>query len=157
VQLLKLPAPMSIRHSLARHAGVSIEPERRDTTMQYSLLVISEEPQDADVDEATLEWGRAAFDAYAKSLDAAGVLVSADILQPVAASTTVSVRDGATTIQDGPFADTKERLNGTFTIQVPDLDSAIEWAAQCPGAQYGAVEIRPSGVVFTDGAWHPAT
>jgi len=122
--------------------------------MQYSLLVISQEPQDADVDEAAMEWGRAAFDAYAKSLDRAGVLVSADILQPVAVSTTISVRDGKTQVQDGPFADTKERLNGTFVLEVPDLDAAITWAAQCPGAQYGAVEIRPSAVVFHDGEWH---
>jgi hypothetical protein len=122
--------------------------------MQYSLLVISQEAADAKVDEKALEWGRAAFDAYAKSLDSAGVLLTADILQPVAASTTVSVRDGATQIQDGPFADTKERLNGTFVIEVPDLDAAIAWAEKCPGAQYGAVEIRPSAVVFHDGAWH---
>jgi hypothetical protein len=122
--------------------------------MQYSLLVISQEAEDAQIDEETLAWGRAAFDAYAKSLDAAGVLVSADILQPVAASTTVSVRDGATQVQDGPFADTKERLNGTFVLEVPDLDAAIAWAEKCPGAQYGAVEIRPSAVVFHDGQWH---
>jgi hypothetical protein len=122
--------------------------------MQYSLLVISQEAADAQIDEETMEWGRAAFDAYAKSLDAAGVLLTADILQPVAASTTVSVRDGATQIQDGPFADTKERLNGTFVIEVPDLDAAIAWAEKCPGAQYGAIEIRPSAIVFRDGAWH---
>jgi hypothetical protein len=121
--------------------------------MQYSLLVISQEAADAQIDEETMEWGRAAFDAYAKSLDAAGVLLTADILQPVAASTTVSVRDGATQIQDGPFADTKERLNGTFVIEVPDLDAAIAWAEKCPGAQYGAIEIRPSAIVFRDGAW----
>jgi len=122
--------------------------------MQYSLLVISQEAADAEIDEETMEWGRAAFDAYAKSLDAAGVLLTADILQPVAASTTISVRDGALQVQDGPFADTRERLNGTFVIEVPDLDAAIAWAEKCPGAQYGAVEIRPSAVVFHDGEWH---
>src|SRR5665213_3068522 len=122
--------------------------------MQYSLLVISQEAADAQIDEETMEWGRAAFDAYAKSLDAAGVLLTADILQPVAASTTISVRDGALQVQDGPFADTRERLNGTFVIEVPDLDAAIAWAEKCPGAQYGAVEIRPSAVVFHDGEWH---
>jgi hypothetical protein len=101
-----------------------------------------------------MEWGRAAFDAYAKSLDSSGVLISADILQPVAVATTVSVRDGVPQIQDGPFADTKERLNGTFVIEVPNLDDAIAWAQKCPGAQYGAVEIRPSAIIFHDGAWH---
>jgi hypothetical protein len=121
--------------------------------MQYSLLVISQESGDAGVTEEDMEWGRKAFDAYAKALDAAGVLVSADILQPVAASTTVSVRNGDLQVQDGPFADTKERLNGTFVIDVPDLDSALDWAGKCPAAQYGAVEVRPSAIVFTDGAW----
>jgi hypothetical protein len=124
--------------------------------MRYSLLVISQEATEAEIGEEAMAWGRAAFDTYAKSLDAAGVLVSADILQPVAASTTVSVRDGALKVQDGPFADTKEKLNGTFVIQVPDLDAAIAWAEKCPGAQYGAVEIRPSGVVYYEGSWHPA-
>ncbi len=122
--------------------------------MRYSLLVISQEPGDAEVSEEAMNWGRAAFDAYAKSLDAAGVLVSADILQPVAASTTISVRDGALRVQDGPFADTRERLNGTFVIEVADLDAAIDWARQCPGALYGAVEIRPSAIIFRDGEWH---
>jgi hypothetical protein len=121
--------------------------------MRYSLLVISQEAEDANVSDEMMEWGRAAFDAYGKSLDAAGVLVSADILQPVSASTTVTVRDSALRVQDGPFADTKERLNGTFVIDVPDLDAAIAWAEQCPAAQYGAVEIRPSAIIFRDGAW----
>jgi hypothetical protein len=121
--------------------------------MQYSLLVISQESGDAGITEEDMEWDRAAFDAYAKALDAAGVLVSADILQPVAASTTVSLRDGALQIQDGPFADTKERLNGTFVINVPDLDAALEWAGKCPAAQYGAIEVRPSAIVFTEGQW----
>lgn len=122
--------------------------------MRYSLLVLNQEPGDAQLSEEDLAWGRAAFDAYAKSLDAAGVLVSADILQQVAVSTTVSVRDGRLHVQDGPFADAKERLNGTFVVEVPDLDAAIVWAEQCPAALYGAVEIRPSATVFRDGAWH---
>ncbi|MCU1476140.1 MAG: hypothetical protein JWQ64_833 [Subtercola sp.] len=123
--------------------------------MQYSLLVMSREATVDEIGEEAMEWGRAAFDAYAKSLDSAGVLVSADILQPVAVATTVRARDGGLQIQDGPFADTKERLNGTFVIEVPDLDDAIAWAGRCPGAQYGAVEVRPSAIVFRGGEWHP--
>jgi hypothetical protein len=124
--------------------------------MRYSLLVMSREATEAEIGAEAMEWGRAAFDAYAKSLDAAGVLISADILQPVEAATTISVRDGALKVQDGPFADTKEKLNGTFVVEVPDLDAAIAWAEKCPGAQYGTVEIRPSAVVFSDGSWQPA-
>jgi hypothetical protein len=46
-------------------------------------------------------------------------------------------------VQDGPFADTKEQLGGFIILDVPSLDVALQWAAKCPAAQYGAVEIRP--------------
>ncbi len=44
---------------------------------------------------------------------------------------------------NGPYAEIKEQLGGYFLIDAPDLDSAISWAARCPGAQYGAIEVRP--------------
>ena len=56
-------------------------------------------------------------------------------------------------IQDGPFADTKEQLGGTFVIDVDDLDAAIGWAGKAPSVKWGAVEIRPVGTRFVDGAW----
>jgi hypothetical protein len=121
--------------------------------MQYSLLLISAEAADAGITEEEMEPFRAAFDAYGKSLDAAGVLVSADILQPVASSTTLTLREGSLKIQDGPYADTKEKLAGTFVIEVADLDAALAWAEKCPGAQYGVIEIRPSAIVFRNGQW----
>ncbi len=48
-------------------------------------------------------------------------------------------------VLDGPFIDSKEQLGGYFVIEVPDLDAAITWAARCPGAEHGSVEIRPLG------------
>lgn len=122
--------------------------------MRYSLLLNNPEAADAGVTEEDMAPFRAAFDRYAKSLDEAGVLVSADILQPVAASTTVTLRNGSLQIQDGPFADTKEKLGGTFVIDVPDLDAALAWAEKCPAAQYGVIEIRPSAIFFQDGQWN---
>jgi hypothetical protein len=44
---------------------------------------------------------------------------------------------------DGPYAETKEQLGGYFMIDVPDLDTALTWAARCPGASHGVVEVRP--------------
>jgi hypothetical protein len=64
-------------------------------------------------------------------------------LQPSSAASTVRVDDDKTTVLDGPYADTKEQLAGYFTIEVPDLDQAIAWAARCPSARYGSIEIRP--------------
>jgi hypothetical protein len=46
-------------------------------------------------------------------------------------------------VLNGPYAEIKEQLGGYYLIEAPDLDGAIEWAARCPGAQYGAIEVRP--------------
>lgn len=93
--------------------------------MRYSLLLNNAEPAQGEIDEEVMASFQAAFDKYAKSLDEAGVLVSADILGPSSASTTVTLRNGSLQVQDGPFADTKEKLAGAFVIDVPDLDAAL--------------------------------
>ena len=46
-------------------------------------------------------------------------------------------------MQDGPYAETKEQLGGYFVLEVPDVDTAMEWAARCPSAGTGSVEVRP--------------
>jgi hypothetical protein len=126
--------------------------------MQYSLLLQAPEPgSDVDVSPEQMAEFMTAYDLYAKALDEAGVLVGIDILQPSSATTTVTVRDGALRVQDGPFAATKEQLAGTFVIDVADLDAAIAWAEKNPGAQYGVVEIRPSALAYRDGEWQPTT
>jgi hypothetical protein len=121
--------------------------------MQYSLLLHAPEPTGTEVSDEDMASFMVAYDLYAKSLDAAGVLVSADVLQRSDVSTTVTLRGGTLQIQDGPFADTKEQLAGAFVVDVPDLDAAIAWAEKCPGAQYGVMEIRPSAIVFREGEW----
>jgi hypothetical protein len=58
---------------------------------------------------------------------------------------TFTARDGTPRVQDGPFADTRERV---FVIDVPDLDAALAWAKRCPAAEWGSVEIRPVAVTY---------
>ena len=94
---------------------------------------------------------RAAFAKYADDLDAAGVLVGTQVLQSAVASTTFTARDGTPRIQDGPFADTKERLGGVFVLDVPDLDAALSWAKTVPAAEWGSIEIRPVAVTYASG------
>ena len=66
-----------------------------------------------------------------------------DALQPVDQATSVRVQGGERIVTDGPFAETKETLGGYYLIDVDNLDDAIEAAAECPGAQYGTIELRP--------------
>ena len=75
----------------------------------------------------------------------AGVLRSTQGLQPTVAATTVRVVNDKAQVLDGPYADSKEQLGGFHIIDVPDLDAAISWAARCPGASHGVVELRPIG------------
>jgi hypothetical protein len=121
--------------------------------MHYWLMLNNPEPDDIGLSKEDMAPMEAAFDAYAKSLHESGVLVYAEILQPSPQSTTLTVRGGSLQVQDGPFADTKEKLNGTFVIDVPDLDAALAWAEKCPGATYGVIEIRPAAIEFRDGQW----
>lgn len=86
-------------------------------------------------------WG--AYAAYAKAMTEAGVAAGGAGLQPPSTATAVRVRDGKHRVQDGPFADAKEQLGGFFLIDVPDLDTALKWAARCPAASTCGVEVRP--------------
>lgn len=123
--------------------------------MRYTLLLHYPEMSEAELGEEALAEGQAAFASYAATLQAAGVLIAGEVLQPSTVTTTVRMRDGALQVQDGPFADTKEQLGGTFVIDVPDLDAAIGYARQAPSVQWGAVEVRPGAVHTVDGSWTP--
>ena len=125
--------------------------------MRYTLLLHYPEMTADDLGPEALEQGQQAFTSYAATLHSAGVLISAEVLQPSSTTTTLRAVDGAVQVQDGPFADTKDQLGGTFVIDVPDLDAAIEYARQAPSLDYGAggIEVRPGAVYTVDGVWMP--
>jgi len=111
--------------------------------MQYMMLIYETE---ADFNARTNEqkdvfWG--AWRAYHKALVDAGVFVGGNPLQPISTGTTVRLKGGKRQVQDGPYADTKEQLGGYLILELPSLDKALDWAARCPAAATGAVEIRP--------------
>jgi hypothetical protein len=85
----------------------------------------------------------AAFGAYAEALEEAGLMAEGDRLQPTAAAMTVRIVDGETMVLSGPHSRTEEQLVAYIIINAPSRDVALSWAARCPGASRGAVEIRP--------------
>jgi len=113
--------------------------------MKYTILVYESEPDfsaRADGKKKDAYWG--AYRAYTKALTDAGIMIGGAGLQPPRHGTTVRQHDGKRQVQDGPYAETKEQLGGYYVIEVPDLDKALEWAARCPAASTGAVEVRPN-------------
>jgi len=85
----------------------------------------------------------AAYMAYTEAMVKAGILQGGNRLRPTSDATTVRVNGGKNQVLDGPYADTKEQLGGYYMIEVPDLDAALSWAARCPGASTGTIEVRP--------------
>ena len=126
--------------------GVKGRPPRSQTEeapVQYALLIYSEEknlPDDWPEDERSAFYDD--YRAVSQDMEAKGAHVAARRLQTTDTATTVRVVDGQALTTDGPFAETKEQLGGFYLVDVPDLDTALEWAARCP-ATSGAVEVRP--------------
>jgi hypothetical protein len=111
--------------------------------MKYMLLVYSNEAGMKTAPKDQVDQMMAAYGAYVEALKKAGVDAGLDRLQGSATATTVRIANGKTQVLDGPYAETKEQLGGYFIIDVPDLDAALSWAARCPGASHGVVEVRP--------------
>jgi len=107
--------------------------------MRYMMLIHHDE---AALAKAPPLWGD--YAAFTEAIEKAGVSYEpGPRLQPSSAASTVRVTGDKTAVLDGPYADTKEQLAGFFMIDAPDLDQAIAWAARCPSARYGSIEIRP--------------
>ncbi len=114
--------------------------------MRYIMVVYETA---ADVDRRGDPAGEqyiAAWRAYYKALEEANVYVGGAPLKHAATATTVRLREGRRQVQDGPFAEAKEELGGFLILELPSLDAALDWAARCPAAAAGALEIRPMDV-----------
>ncbi len=105
---------------------------------QYMLLIYNPTATPEALADEYPKWG-----AYTQELKDAGVFVNGDALQDVESATTAREREGELQLTDGPFAETREHLGGYYTIEVPNLDKAIEYAGRAPSIGRGSVEVRP--------------
>ena len=107
--------------------------------MQFMLLIYED---DADR-VAMMDERMPHCAAYVEVMQKAGIYVAGERLRAVTSTTSVRVAGGKTHVVDGPYAEAKEQLGGFHLIDVPDLDTALAWAARCPSAARGVVEVRP--------------
>ena len=110
--------------------------------MTYMLMAYVNEGGWTTLTKEQQAQGMAAYQAYTEALRKAGVLVASNGLQPSSTAATVRLGNGKSQVLDGPYADSKEQLGGFFIINVTDLDAALSWAARCPAAGHGVVEVR---------------
>ncbi len=110
--------------------------------MQFMIVISSDEKAQA---KATVEKHKevlAAYMKYSAELKSAGVMLGGEGLESTASGARVSFKDGQRVVMDGPFTEAKEVVGGFYIIDVKSREEAIEWAAKCPGAQLGGVEVR---------------
>jgi hypothetical protein len=111
--------------------------------MKYLLLIYSDEKADANTSKGEADAWMGEYLAYTEAMRKAGVSTAGEALHPTSSATTVRVKNGKTVTTHGPFAETKEQLGGYYVLDCKNLDEAIEWAAKCPGARVGSIEVRP--------------
>ena len=111
--------------------------------MRYMLLICDEEAVWGRYSEAERQQVMGEYRKFTLDIQASGHYVGGAQLQPVAAATTVKVRDGKRLVTDGPFAETREQLGGYYIVNAKDLDEAIGLAARIPSAKIGTIEVRP--------------
>ena len=109
---------------------------------QFLILITGDERAMA---KATVEQQKevmASYMKYSADLKSAGVMLGGEGLEPSASGARISWKEGHKVVTDGPFTEAKEVIAGFYMIDVKSRDEALEWAAKCPGAKLGAVEVR---------------
>ena len=111
--------------------------------MKYVLLCCHEEKKLDSMSKSECVAVMEETMAYCEALKKSGHLIAVEQLEPVQTAMTVRVRDGKTSVTDGPFAETKEQVGGFFLIDARDLNEAIQVASKFPSARFGSLEVRP--------------
>lgn len=119
--------------------------------MKYLCLIYLDEKQLAAMPQSEMNTLNARHLELNEELLGSGHFIEAEALEPSAAATCVRVRNGRTTLVDGPYAETKEMAAGFYFIEARDLNEAIQVAARLPAAPLGTVEVRPCRDLIVDG------
>ena len=111
--------------------------------MEYILLIYNSEADGKKRPEAENQQIYKEYMSFTEDLTKSGKNKGGNALEPTTTATTIRVRNGKTTVADGPFAETKEQLGGYYIVEANDIDEAISIAARIPGSKHGSIEVRP--------------
>ena len=111
--------------------------------MKYMFLLYGDEDHFDALSDAERGEVIDAHVKYGAALREAGAMIGGNPLANPREGKAVRPHDDGLIVEDGPFTDTKERIGGYYLIEAEDLDAALDWAARCPAAETGKVEVRP--------------
>ena len=111
--------------------------------MQFLTLIYTDPDRLAEL--PTEEYERLMKGCFEKAdaLRDAGCLLGSQQLEAPAQARTLRVREGASRVTDGPFAETREFLAGFNLIEAESMEAAMEIAQAFPWARFGSIEVRP--------------
>jgi hypothetical protein len=110
---------------------------------QYLMSVWHDTDYVVDFTSPDAQRQAAQVSAVNAELEAAGAWVFGGGLHAASSATVVRSSDGAVSMIDGPYAETKEQMGGFWVIEAADLDAALAWATKAAAACEGPVEVRP--------------
>ena len=106
---------------------------------QYVLMLLDDEKWEQQSKEQ-MKRAYAAIGTWVDAITKKGIFKGGEELQSQRTATTVRRKNGAMSVTEGPFIESKEHVGGFMMIEVSDLDAAIVLAKSWPG---GDVEVRP--------------
>jgi hypothetical protein len=110
--------------------------------MKYLLLCQTQPESMQHVPEDAMQQIMESMMAYNQQLIQAGVLLAAGQLAPPHTAQRVYTEKGRIKTKEGLALSGDTQIGGYYLIDVPGEPQATGWAAKCPAAQFGALEVR---------------
>jgi hypothetical protein len=114
----------------------------KEVTMKYLLLCQFQPAAFAGVSQEDGTQMMQEMMGFNQQLIQAGVLLAAGQLAPPDTAQRVYTSNGHIKTQDGPALAGDTQIGGYYLIDVPGEQQATGWAAKCPAAKFGALEVR---------------
>ena len=111
--------------------------------MRYLLLVYTDQAMLDSMPPATFDAEMKYCLEHADEMKADGSLVTFEQLEAPSTARSVRVRNGRTTVLDGPFTETKEMLAGFNLVGADSIEDAVKMAQTFPWTRFGCIEVRP--------------
>src|SRR4051794_8870513 len=106
----------------------------------YMVMILANEAEEGQLPPSEIKALVEGHSAYERKLRSASAYLDGERLRPSSEGRRVSVRDGQTRVEAGPFAETP--LGGYYLVQAESLDAAVALTEQCPMPPGTSLDVR---------------
>ncbi len=139
----KIPAASDGRVEVRPMAGHDTRIHDDKPKPRYMALIYGDESRFAPFGSEGQRAIVSGHQRFTSELMDTGEFVTGDGLHLTKDATSVSVREGATVVSDGPYAETREVLGGFYEFACESLERAIDLGSKLLFNDNGGIEVRP--------------